>query len=68
MVIAFQSLLKLINVRKNKMLLIAESSMSASQFRAFRKLFLLEFGENGLEGELQNIHIEQRKQDGNGRE
>lgn len=68
MVIALQTLIALINARKNKVLLVAESSLSESQFKAFRKLFLLEFGEKGLEGELQKIYAERNKQDGNGRE
>ena len=42
----------LVNVRKNRVLLIAEASLPDSQFRAFRKLFLGEFGDKGLEGEL----------------
>lgn len=68
MVIALQTLIALINAHKNKTLLLAESSLPESQFKAFRKLFLLEFGEKGLEGELQKIYAEQCKHDGNGRE
>jgi hypothetical protein len=70
MVIALQTLLKLINARKNNVLLIAESSLPESQFRAFRKLLLCEFGEKGLEGELQRMYAETHQQgrDRNGRE
>lgn len=58
MVVALPTLLALINARKNRVLLIAESSLSQTQFQAFRKLFLGEFGEKGLEGELQKIYTE----------
>lgn len=68
MVVGLQTLIALINARKNKILLLAESSLPESQFRAFRKMFLLEFGEKGLEGELQKIYAEQGKHDGSGRE
>jgi len=70
MVIALQTLLELLNARKNRVLLIAESSLPESQFRAFRKLLLCEFGEKGLEGDLQRIYAEDRNQgmDRNGRE
>lgn len=68
MVVALQTLLNLINARKNRALLLAESSLPESQFRAFRKMFLMEFGEKGLEGELQKIYAEQNKHDRNGRE
>lgn len=70
MVIAFQTLLELINARKNRVLLIAESSLPESQFRAFRKLFLCEFGDKGLEGELARIYAEDRNlgRDRHGRE
>jgi hypothetical protein len=60
MVIALHTLLELINARKSRVLLIAESSLPENQFRAFRKLLLCEFGEKGLEGELQRIYTEDR--------
>lgn len=68
MVITLQTLLSLINQRKSKVLLLAESSLPESQFKAFRRLFLLEFGEKGLEGELQKIYTEDRSKAGRGRE
>ena len=68
MVVALQTLIVLINARKNKALLLAESSLPESQFKAFRKMFLLEFGEKGLEGELQKLYAEQNKGEWNGRE
>lgn len=61
----------LVNARKNRVLLIAEASLPESQFKAFRKLFLGEFGDKGLEGELFEIFNKDgicNKLDGNGRE
>ena len=60
MVITLQTLLELINTRKSKVLLIAEASIPEAQFRAFRKLMLSEFGEKGLEGQLQQLYTENR--------
>lgn len=68
MVIALKTLLELINKHKAKSLLLAESSLPESQYKAFRRLFLLEFGEKGLEGELQKLYAEDRDKVGNGRE
>ena len=68
MVIALQTLIALVNARKNKALLVAESSLPESQFKAFRKIFLMEFGEKGLEGELQKLYAEQNNNDRIGRE
>ena len=68
MVIGLQTLITLINARKNKALLVAESSLPESQFKAFRKIFLMEFGEKGLEGELHKLYAEQNHVDGDGRE
>ena len=48
-------LLEAVNARKNKALQLAQVGMSEPQFRAFRGLFLDEFGRNGLESELVRI-------------
>jgi hypothetical protein len=61
----------LVNARKSRVLLIAEASLPECQFRAFRKLFLHEFGDKGLDRELMEIFNEDRaggKLDRNGRE
>lgn len=61
----------LVNTRKNRVLLIAEASFPEGQFKAFRKLFLGEFGDKGLEGELFEMFDKDRignKLDRNGRE
>lgn len=52
-------LLDAVNARKNRALRIAEAAIPESQFRAFRGLFLDEFGRNGLERELERILAEQ---------
>jgi hypothetical protein len=48
-------LLEAINARKNRALQYAQVGLSENQFRAFRGLFLDEFGRNGLESELERI-------------
>ena len=50
-----------INARKNRALRYAECAMTESQFRAFRGLFLDEFGQNGLERELERIVADYEK-------
>ena len=50
---------RLLNRRKNKLLLAAESAMPADQFRSYRKQVLNELG---LSGFLKDLHDELRKQ------
>lgn len=57
-------LLDALNPRKNRVLRFAEAALPDSQFRAFRGLFLDEFGRNGLERELERIVAEQEKRYG----
>ena len=47
------TLRRLINPRLARVLRYAEAALPAGQFSAFRKLVLDEFGQSGLEGELQ---------------
>lgn len=47
--------MELVNMHLNKVLLIAESSLSGSQFKAYRKLILDEFGQGGFGKELDRI-------------
>lgn len=49
----------LLNRRKNKLLLAAESAMPAGQFRCYRKQVLNELGKSGFRKELED---ELRKQ------
>lgn len=65
----FQSVTALLNARKNRILLIAQSSLPEHQFQAFKKLFLDELGERGLEKELKPLLIDtQHGMDRTGRE
>lgn len=57
-------LLEAVNARKNKALRYAETALPESQFRAYRGLFLDEFGRNGLEQELARIVAEFERQEG----
>ncbi len=50
---------QLINTRLNRVLLYAETSLHPSQFQAFRKLTLDEFGKSGLAKELERIFYKQ---------
>jgi hypothetical protein len=46
---------KLINIRLNYVLLVAQSSLPENQFKAFRKLTLDSFGNSGLGKDLDRI-------------
>jgi len=54
-------LLEAINARKNRALQYAQVGLTEHQFRAFRGLFLDEFGRNGLESELVRIVAEHER-------
>jgi hypothetical protein len=45
----------LLNPTKSQILTLAEAALPPSQYRAFRKLVLDEFGRNGLESELYDL-------------
>jgi len=51
---------QLINPRINQLLLVAQSSLPDSQFQAFRKIMLNEFGNSGLGKELDRLFKENR--------
>ena len=57
-------LLEAINARKNRALRLAEAALPESQYRAYRGLFLDEFGRNGLESELARIVADYEKRNG----
>lgn len=61
MVIALSAFLELLNARKNRVLLYAQVALPQSQFEAFKKLFLDEFGRSGLEGQLVKMDAEPRR-------
>jgi hypothetical protein len=46
---------QLINVRLNEVLLVAQAALPESQFTAFRKLTLNQFGKSGLGKELDRL-------------
>lgn len=57
-----------INPRLSQLLLVAQASMPESQFKAFRKLFLNEFGNTGLLRDLEQLLGNARRQDRAGTE
>lgn len=63
MSLLLQAILSLLNARKNRVLLVAQSSLPESQFRAFKKIFLDEFGQSGLEKELVRVFAEDRREE-----
>ena len=50
-----EEIMELVRMHLNRVLLMAESSLSESQFKAYRKLVLDEFGQSGLDKELDTI-------------
>lgn len=58
---------QVVNARLNQVLLIGQSSMSASQYQAYRKLILKEFGRNGLAKELDKLFGTNAERQGTGR-
>lgn len=61
--------MELVNYRVTRILLVAEASLPASQFQAFRKVVLNEFGRNGLVRELERLadHKGSEEREGEGR-
>ena len=57
-------LLTAVDVRKNHVLRIAQAALPENQFRAFRGLFLDEFGRNGLESDVAGIVANYEKLNG----
>lgn len=70
MVISLQTLLKLLDAKKGSILLFAQGCMTDSQFEAYRKFVLNQFGDRGLAGELKRIYLGESngERNGNGRE
>lgn len=56
-----EAIVQALNARKNRVLLLAEASLPPERFQAFRKLFLGEFGREGLERELATIIGEEKR-------
>lgn len=58
---------RLLNTRLSQILLIAESSLPATQYQAFRKLTLNEFGRNGIGKDLDRLFGYNTTRHGTGR-
>lgn len=56
----YQVIVELLNARKNRVLRFAQLSLSESQFKVFRQLFLDEFGKSGFEKELVRVLAEKQ--------
>jgi len=54
-VVEHYQVMQRIKPRLSRVLLFAESALSEGQFRAYRKLVLDEFGNSGLEKELEEL-------------
>ena len=61
MVTMLAAIVTLLNQRKSRALRLAEASLPPSQFWAFRKCFLDEFGREGLEKDLERLLAEQER-------
>lgn len=59
-----RDIVKLVNRRLNKLLTVAETALPRSQFIAYRKCVLDEFGRNGLETEIYSLVERQEKRNG----
>jgi len=55
-------IMDLFKAHLNRVLLIAESSLSESQFKAYRKLVLDEFGQGGFGKELDRLFKDEEKE------
>jgi hypothetical protein len=58
--VMLDAIVQALNARKNRVLLFAQAALPQERFQAFRKLFLGEFGRDGLERELVRIITESR--------
>jgi len=59
-----RNIVELVNLHVSRVLTVAEAALPESQFKAYRKLVLDEFGRNGLETELYDLlnkHLGSRK-------
>jgi hypothetical protein len=61
MVMLLQAIVALLNQRKNRVLRLAEASLPATQFRAFRGLVLDELG-RGFEKDLERVLAEHARE------
>ena len=59
--VTLHAILAAINAHKNRTLLFAQAALPEHQFRAFKTLFLDEFGQKGLEKELARLYAEENQ-------
>ncbi len=55
-------ILQALDRRKSNLLLVAQASLPESQFQAFRKIVLNEFGKSGLQTELEELFKRNNKE------
>lgn len=67
MVTLLSAIVALLNQRKSRALRLAEASLPPSQFLAFRRCFLDEFGREGFEGDLARLLVERERERGTDR-
>lgn len=59
--VLLEDILTAIDRRKGKVLLCAQTALAPPAFKAFRKLFLNEFGNSGLVKDLQGLYGSDRQ-------
>ena len=64
--VTLAAVLALLNGYKTRVLLVAQAALPESQFKAFRQIFLNDFGKGGLERDLERIFAEDRSKDRHG--
>ena len=62
-----EALIAALNARMNHVLLVAEAALPQSQFQAFRKIALDQFGRSGFQRDVQQVLSEHSERDGTGR-
>lgn len=55
-------ILQALDRRKSNLLLVAQASLPESQFQAFRKIVLNEFGKSGFQAELEELFKRNNKE------
>lgn len=65
--ILLEAILAALNARMNHVLLVAEAAMPSSQFQAFRKFALDQFGRSGFRQDLEKVLSEHPDRNGTGR-
>jgi len=62
-----EALIAALNARMNHVLLVAEAALPQSQFQAFRKIALDQFGRSGFQRDLEKVLCEHPERNGMGR-